>query len=209
MWCLYCFSKIPVQQIYSAFMQVNQSAHAHTQWSSQWYTCNLLQQYWWAILTCFYGAFLLIAHDVVQFLRSIAESISTSSITVYFSPASAHSENKLNRWLTVSCPPWSTCTTLWRIEKARTSWHRPRSHTWQPFGKKTFPLWHSTGPLKLRATAASVGFSLVLIIVNQTSKNSLWLYTHNLSPFLLQTQRPLITVHPVLHVLTTEQWKLV
>lgn len=75
-----------LQPINSAFKQMNQSAHAHTQWQSQWCTGNLLQQYWWAVLTCCYGVFLLIAHDVVRFLRTIAESISTSSITVWFRP---------------------------------------------------------------------------------------------------------------------------
>lgn len=34
--------------------------------------------------------------------------------------ASFYSQNKQIRWLTVSCPPWGTCTPLWRIKSLDT-----------------------------------------------------------------------------------------
>lgn len=128
-------------------------AHAPTQWQSQWCTVNLLQQYWWTILTHLYGGLFFFSPDSSQW-GPVSQVNSWKLLHIIHHSlvppaASFYSQNKQIRWLTVSCPPWGTCTPLWRIKsldmKAASLW--PKNIFLGE--KKNFPVWQSSsGPLK-------------------------------------------------------------
>lgn len=157
---------ISLQQTRMAFKQMNQSAHA--QWQNQWCTGNLLQPYWWAILTGFYGAFF---PDSSQ-CGPVSQVNSWKLLNVIHHSlvpptASPHSQNKLNRWLTVSCPPWSTCLPLWRIkilDKKEPSLQPQMTTFWKKTKKQNFSVRHTTGPLKKNDDCLSGVFTRVVNI---------------------------------------------